>query len=34
MNYIDYGVSIIKSTVIKKYPFGKIFDLSDLFNKL
>ena len=34
MNYIDYGVSVINSAVIKKYHFGKIFDLSDLFNKL
>lgn len=34
MNYIDYGVSIIKNRVFKNYSTKKNFDLADLFNKL
>ena len=33
MNYIDYGLSIIKSHSIMNYSTKKNFDLSDLFNK-
>tara|TARA_B100001057_G_scaffold469929_1_gene530731 strand:+ start:107 stop:814 length:708 start_codon:yes stop_codon:yes gene_type:complete len=34
MNYIDYGLSIIKGKLLKNYYKQKNFDLSDLFNKL
>ena len=33
MNYIDYGLSIIKSHSIMNYSTTTKFDLSDLFNK-
>ena len=34
MKYIDYGLSIIKSKIIKNYTSNKKFDLSDLIYKL
>jgi NDP-sugar pyrophosphorylase family protein len=34
MNYIDYGLSVLKSNVIQNYCKKKKFDLSDVFMKL
>ncbi len=34
MKYIDYGLSIIKSKIIKNFTSNKKFDLSDLIYKL
>lgn len=34
MKYIDYGLSILSSTVFSKYKSGAIFDLADLYYDL
>jgi len=34
MNYIDYGLSILNSSVIEKFSVSNKFDLSDVYNEL
>jgi MurNAc alpha-1-phosphate uridylyltransferase len=34
MNYIDYGLGILKSTVLQAYPARQSFDLSIVYNDL
>lgn len=34
MEYIDYGISILNKSVVKKIPKGKYFDLSSLYHEL
>ena len=34
MNYIDYGLNVVKSTIFYNFPSNKMFDLSDVFEDL
>lgn len=34
MHYIDYGLSLLQSSVLKTYPCGKSFDLSEVYKDL
>ena len=34
MNYIDYGLSILNSSVIENFSDSRNFDLSDVYNML
>ena len=34
MNYIDYGLNIVKSSIFYNFPSNKMFDLSDVFEDL
>jgi NDP-sugar pyrophosphorylase family protein len=34
MHYIDYGLSVLQSSVLQAYPAGKSFDLSKVYNHL
>ena len=34
MNYIDYGLNVVKSSIFYNFPSNKIFDLSDVFEDL
>ncbi|MGQ3889802.1 nucleotidyltransferase family protein [Legionella sp. CNM-1927-20] len=34
MNYIDYGLSILSASLLKSFPKGEPFDLTDLFHDL
>ncbi len=34
MNYIDYGLNVVKSTIFYNFPSNKTFDLSDVFEDL
>ena len=34
MNYIDYGLNVVKDSIFKNFPSNKAFDLSDIFEDL
>ena len=34
MNYIDYGLNIVKNSVFNDFPSNKAFDLGDVFENL
>jgi NDP-sugar pyrophosphorylase family protein len=34
MNYIDYGLNVVKRTIFYNFPSNKMFDLSDVFEDL
>ena len=34
MHYIDYGLGVLKSSVLQTYPAGQSFDLSKVYNEL
>ncbi len=34
MNYIDYGLNVVKSSIFNNYPSNKAFDLADVFEDL
>lgn len=34
MHYIDYGLSLLQSSVLKNYPANQPFDLSSVYNEL
>ena len=34
MHYIDYGLSILSSSIIKEYNINDNFDLSDVYHEL
>jgi|SRR5579862_556969 len=34
MRYIDYGLSLFRSTVFRAYPAGQVFDLAEVMKKL
>jgi len=34
MNYIDYGLNVVKGSIFYNFPTNKMFDLSDVFEDL
>ena len=34
MNYIDYGLNVVKDSIFKNFPSNKPFDLADVFEDL
>ena len=34
MNYIDYGLNVVKCSIFYNFPTNKMFDLSDVFEDL
>ena len=34
MNYIDYGLNVVKSSIFNNFPSDKMFDLADVFEDL
>ena len=34
MNYIDYGLNVVKNSIFNDFPSNKAFDLSDVFEDL
>jgi N-acetyl-alpha-D-muramate 1-phosphate uridylyltransferase len=34
MNFIDYGLGVIKKSVLQAYPANEVFDLATMYNQL